>query len=51
MSAVLVGVILVVLLLAALGPATDADSLDYHLGVPLDWLRNGGAYARPDWLG
>ena len=49
MSAVMVGVILVALLLAALGPATDADSLDYHLGVPLDWLRNGGAYARPDW--
>jgi hypothetical protein len=35
---------------AALGPATDADSLDYHLGVPLDWLRHGGAYARPDWF-
>lgn len=35
---------------AALGPPTDADSLDYHLGVPLDWLRHGGAYARPDWL-
>ncbi|NIR58223.1 MAG: DUF1420 domain-containing protein, partial [Gammaproteobacteria bacterium] len=32
--------------LAALGPVTDADSLDYHLGVPLDWLRHGGAYAR-----
>ncbi|MBI1898118.1 MAG: DUF1420 family protein [Acidobacteria bacterium] len=35
---------------AALGPATDADSLDYHLGVPLDWLRHGGAYPRPDWF-
>lgn len=35
---------------AAIGPPTDADSLDYHLGVPLDWLRHGGAYARPDWL-
>src|SRR4030095_6040319 len=35
---------------AALGPPTDADSLDYHLGVPLDWLRHGGAYPRPDWL-
>jgi hypothetical protein len=35
---------------AALGPAVDADSLDYHLGVPLDWLRHGGAYPRPDWF-
>jgi hypothetical protein len=35
---------------AALGPPTDADSLDYHLGVPMDWLRHGGAYARYDWL-
>jgi hypothetical protein len=35
---------------AALGPPTDADSLEYHLGVPLDWLRHGGAYARPDWF-
>ena len=33
---------------AALGPAIDADSLDYHLAVPLDWLRHGGAYPRPD---
>jgi hypothetical protein len=36
---------------AALGPAIDADSLEYHLGVPLDWLRHGGAYPRPDWFG
>ena len=35
---------------AALGPATDTDSLDYHLAVPLDWLRHGGAYPRPDWF-
>jgi hypothetical protein len=34
---------------AALGPPTDADSIDYHLGVPLDWLRHGGAYVRLDW--
>lgn len=38
------------LALSALGPPTDADSLDYHLGVPLDWLRHGGAYARHDWF-
>jgi hypothetical protein len=42
--------ILLALFLAALGPATDADSLDYHLGVPLEWLRAGGAYPRLDWL-
>jgi hypothetical protein len=35
---------------AALGPAVDADSLNYHLGVPLDWLRHGGAYPAPDWM-
>ena len=46
---VLLCVTAVGLLLAALGPACDADSLDYHLGVPLDWLRHGGALARPDW--
>jgi Protein of unknown function (DUF1420) len=41
---------LIGLFAAALGPPTDADSLEYHLGVPLDWLRHGGAYPRPDWL-
>jgi uncharacterized protein DUF1420 len=35
---------------AALGPVTHVDSLDYHLGVPLDWLRHAGAQARPDWF-
>jgi uncharacterized protein DUF1420 len=35
---------------AAFGPITHVDSLDYHLAVPLDWLRYGGAYARPDWF-
>ncbi len=46
----LLALIVLSLALAALGPATDADSLDYHLGVPLDWLRHGGAYPRPDWF-
>jgi hypothetical protein len=49
-GAILAGLALVALALAALGPPTDADSLDYHLGVPLDWLRHGGAYPRPDWF-
>ncbi len=38
------------LLMAALGPATDPDSLHYHLAVPMDWLRHCGAYPRSDWL-
>ncbi|HEY7371474.1 MAG TPA: DUF1420 family protein [Polyangia bacterium] len=37
------------LALAALGPPSDADSLDYHLGLALEWLRHGGAYPRLDW--
>jgi hypothetical protein len=38
------------LALMALSPPTDADSLDYHLGVPLEFLRRGEAYARYDWF-
>jgi hypothetical protein len=34
----------------ALSPPTDADSLDYHLGVPLEFLRMGEAYPRYDWF-
>jgi hypothetical protein len=47
--ALLIVALLVGLGAAALGPATDADSIHYHLAVPLDWLRHGGAYPRPDW--
>jgi uncharacterized protein DUF1420 len=47
---VLASVTVLGLFAAVLGPATDADSLDYHLGVPLDWLRHGGSYARPEWF-
>ncbi len=49
-GAVLAGFIAVALLLAALGPATDADSLDYHLGAAMEWLRAGGTTVRADWL-
>ncbi|HEY9072924.1 MAG TPA: DUF1420 family protein, partial [Desulfobaccales bacterium] len=49
-ACVLLGVSLIGLLLGALGPPTDADSLNYHLGVPLDILRHHRAYPRPDWL-
>ena len=38
------------LLLSTLGPATDADSLDYHLGLPLDILRDGFASPKSEWL-
>jgi hypothetical protein len=47
---VLLGITLAGFGLAALGPATDYDSLHYHLGVPLEVLRRHGAYPRPDWL-
>lgn len=49
-AGVLLGITLTGLLLGALGPPTDADSLNYHLGVPLDILRHHRAYPRPDWL-
>jgi Protein of unknown function (DUF1420) len=49
--ALIVSVItLIGLFAAALGPAVDADSLEQHLAVPLDWLRHGGAYLRSDWF-
>jgi len=38
---IIVLIILGSLLLASLGPPTDADSLDYHLGVPAGWLLQG----------
>jgi hypothetical protein len=47
---VFVGLIITGLAAAALGPVTDADSLDYHIGVPLDWLQHGGAYADNNWF-
>jgi hypothetical protein len=34
----LISIILFSLLLSTFGPPTDADSLDYHLGVPANWL-------------
>jgi hypothetical protein len=34
----------------ALGPVTDADSLDYHMGVPIALLRTGGMPAIPEWV-
>jgi hypothetical protein len=34
----------------SLGPPTDADSLDYHLGVPVALLIHGGIAVTPEWL-
>ena len=36
--------------LVAMGPATNADSLDYHLGVALSILNNGGMPNAPEWF-
>ena len=36
--------------LMVLSPPTDADSLDYHLGVPLEFLRRGEILPRYDWF-
>ena len=45
-----IAAIVLFLFLAACGPVTDPDSLDYHIGVPLDWLRHSGITAQPHWL-
>jgi hypothetical protein len=34
----------------SLGPPTDSDSLDYHLGVPVGLLVHGGLPFTPEWL-
>lgn len=36
--------------LLALGPVTEADSLDYHIGVALDLLNTGAFPVRPEWF-
>jgi hypothetical protein len=41
--------ILVFYFILSVTPATDADSLDYHIGFPLDILRNGDLYFKLDW--
>jgi len=40
-STLIVLSIITSLFLSSLAPPTDADSLDYHLGLPLAWLDNG----------
>lgn len=41
---------LVCFLVIALAPPTDADSLDYHLGVPVEILRTGSLWFNKDLL-
>ncbi len=37
-------------LLLALGPVTNADALDYHMGAAIAILNNGGMPANPEWF-
>jgi hypothetical protein len=46
----LMSFVVLALALCAFGPPTDADSLDYHLGVPLGMLRQGGFVASSAWM-
>lgn len=46
----LIGSVIVAWCLIVTAPPTDADSLDYHLGVPLEMLRNNGIEMSPLWL-
>jgi hypothetical protein len=36
--------------LLALGPVTSADSLDYHIGVPIEILNTGIIHGTPEWF-
>lgn len=36
--------------LVAFGPVTDADSLDYHMGIPIALLNHGGMPVVPEWF-
>jgi hypothetical protein len=36
--------------LLALGPVTSADSLDYHIGVPIEMLNSGIIHGTPEWF-
>ena len=46
---VLIFLILIYLLISYL-PTTDPDSLDYHLGAPDKWLKEGGFFKEFYWL-
>jgi hypothetical protein len=36
--------------LLALGPITSADSLDYHIGMPIEILNSGIIHGTPEWF-
>lgn len=36
--------------LLSISTVTDIDSIDYHLGIPLEWYRNESFFPRYDWL-
>jgi len=42
--------ILFIFFILALSPPTDADSLDYHIGGPLEIIKNGKLIFREDWF-
>jgi hypothetical protein len=42
--------IVILLFLIALGPSTNADALDYHLGVAIAILNQGGMPYIPEWF-
>lgn len=46
----LVGVLVSGFALVALGPATNADSLNYHLGVALKFMQEGAWPVDPEWF-
>ena len=46
----LLGLLMLGAALMALGPVTDADSLDYHMGVPILLLKTGGMPVTPEWF-
>jgi hypothetical protein len=47
---VLTSTIVITLFLIALGPVTNADALDYHMGVAIAILNNGGMPFMPEWF-
>ena len=44
------GLLVIAYALLALGPVTEADALDYHIGVALDILNAGEFPAHPEWF-
>lgn len=47
---VFIYLLIFLLFLLSLSPPTDIDSIDYHLGAPINWFNNKGFYPREDWL-